>query len=114
MNHTHEIVPRWVLIGAAGFAFIAIVDLPYGYYRLLRWVTCCVAIASAIQLHRSCRIGWVWALSGLAVLFNPLIPFHFGRGTWMIFDGAAGCLFLAVFYLARKQREEANRAGENF
>ncbi len=103
-----QIVPTWVLIGAAGFAFVAIADIPYGYYRLLRWVTCGVAIASAIQLHRSSRTGWVWPLSGLAVLFNPIIPLHFDRETWRFFDGAAGCLFLVVFYLARKQKEEAN------
>jgi hypothetical protein len=54
-----QIVPTWVLLGAAGFAFVAILDIPYGYYRLLRWVTCAVAIASAIQLHRSSRLSWV-------------------------------------------------------
>jgi hypothetical protein len=106
-----QIVPTWVLLGAAAFAFVAMSDIPYGYYRLLRWVTCAVAIASAIQLHRSSHHSWVWALGGLAVLFNPIIPIHFERETWMIFDAVAGCLFLAVFFLARKTKEEeANKS----
>jgi len=110
MKHeSAQLVPTWVLLGASIFAFIAIADLPYGYYRLLRWTTCGVAIASAVQLYRMPRIGWVWALGILAVLFNPLIPLHFDRDTWKIFDGAAGCLFLSVFLLTRKHNEEANK-----
>ena len=106
-----QIVPTWVLLGAAGFAFVAILDIPYGYYRLLRWVTCAVAITSAIQLYRSSRLSWVWALGGLAVLFNPIMPIHFERETWMIFDAVAGCLFLAVLLLPRKTKEEeANKS----
>jgi hypothetical protein len=110
MDNNKQFLPSWVLIGAAGFAFLAIADIPYGYYQLLRWVTCGVAIASAIQLHRFALTGWVWALSGLAILFNPLIPFHFDRETWRIFDGAAGCLFLVVIHLTQKQKEEANKS----
>jgi hypothetical protein len=110
MNHeTAQIVPTWVLLGASIFAFVAIADLPYVYYRLLRWTTCGVSIASAMQLYRISRIGWVWALGTLAVLFNPLIPLYFERHTWKMLDGVAGCLFLAVFLLTRKHNEEANR-----
>lgn len=110
MKHeSTQIVPTWVLLGASIFAFIAIADLPYGYYRLVRWTTCGVAIAMAIQLYQTSHIGWVWALGILAVLFNPLIPLHFERGTWRVFDGAAGFIFLATYILTKKQKEEANK-----
>lgn len=109
-DQPRQILPTWVLLGASIFAFIAIADLSFGYYRLLRWTTCWVAIASAVQLYRMSRIGWVWALGILAVLFNALLPLHFERDTWKIFDGAAGCLFLAVFMLTRNHNEEANKS----
>jgi hypothetical protein len=104
MEQKGQIVPNWVLLGTAAFAFVAIADLPYGYYRLLRWVACAVAIASAIQLHRGQRQrqGWAWVLGGVALLFNPLVPVHFEKATWRIFDGAAGLVFLGVLYFARK------------
>ena len=105
MAHQKQLVPNWVLIGAAVFAFVAMADLPYGYYRLLRWVVCAVAIASAVQLHRSNRLGWVWVLGAVAVLFNPLVPVHFAKSTWRVFDGAAGVAFLGVLYIARKASE---------
>lgn len=109
-SESPQIVPAWVLLGASIFAFIAIADLSYGYYRLLRWTTCGVAIASMVQLYRMSRIGWVWTLGILALLFNPLLPLHFERDTWKFFDGAAGCLFLTVFMLTRKHNEEANKS----
>jgi hypothetical protein len=109
MEQNKQIVPNWVLLAAAVFAFVAMADLPYGYYRLLRWVACAVAIASAVQLQRSNRQGWIWVLGAVAVLFNPLVPVHFSKGTWRVFDGAAGIVFLGVFYLSRKDSERGGK-----
>ena len=102
MDQSNKIVPNWVLLVTAAFAFVAIADLPYGYYRLLRWVVCAVAIASAIQLHGVKRQGWAWVLGTVALLFNPLIPMHFEKATWRVFDGAAAVAFLGVFHIARR------------
>lgn len=101
MKNENQIVPNWALLATAAFAFVAIADLPFGYYRLLRWVVCAVAIASAIQLHGGKRQGWAWVLGAVALLFNPLVPVRFEKATWRVFDGAAGVTFLGVFYLAR-------------
>ena len=104
MEKENQIVPGWVLLATAVFAFVAMANLPYGYYRLLRWVVCAVAIASVIQLHRGQRPGWAWVLGAVAVLFNPLVPVPFGKETWRVFDCAAGVAFLGVLHLARKDR----------
>lgn len=106
MHQSKKIVPNWLLLATAAFAFIAIADIPYGYYRLLRWVVCAVAIASAIQLHGGKRQGWAWVLGAVALLFNPLVPVHFEKATWRIFDGVAGVAFLGVFYLGRKDTKQ--------
>lgn len=104
MSDPRQIVPTWVLIGAAALAFVAVVDLPYGYYRFLRWSTCAVAVGSAIQLHRTGRQGWAWALGAVAALFNPFVPVHFEKDTWRVLDAGAGIVLLAVLYLARKDK----------
>ena len=106
MDQSNKIVPNWVLLATAAFAFAAIADLPYGYYRLFRWVVCAVAIASAIQLHGEKRQGWAWVLSAVALLFNPLVPVHFEKATWRVFDGAAGAVFLVVLLTNRKKTDE--------
>jgi hypothetical protein len=104
MEKEKQIVPNWVLLATAVFAFVAMADLPYGYYRLLRWIVCAVAIASAVQLHRGQRQGLAWVLGAVALLFNPIIPVPLGKASWRVFDGAAGVAFLGVLYLARKDR----------
>ncbi len=108
MDRNNRIVPNWVLLATAIFAFVAIADLPYGYYRLLRWVVCAVAIASVIQLHRGQRQGWAWVLGAVAVLFNPLVPVHFDKATWRVFDGAAGVAFLGVLWrISGKEKRDS-------
>ena len=94
-----QIVPPWLLACVAAFCFAAIGDIPYEYYRLLRWTVCAVAISAALQfyLNRSfSRLGWIWVLGVAALIFNPVTPFHFPRETWRIIDAATGLLFLVV------------------
>lgn len=110
MEKEKQIVPNWVLMVTAVFAFVAMADIPYGYYRLLRWVVCAVAIASAIQLHRGQRQGYAWVLGLVAVLFNPLIPVHFAKDTWRALDGAAGFTFLGVLHLVQRDKKKHNDA----
>lgn len=101
-------IPKWIYIVAAIFCFLAIADLPYGFYRLVRWLTCGVAIASAMQWHAKERVGWVWIMALIAILFNPLMPFYFPKNIWMIFDAAVGACFIASYWQLRPLIEEAN------
>lgn len=101
MSNSNQFLPRWVLICAAVLCFVAMTDLPYGFYRLVRWVACGVAIASAIQMHGNKRIGWVWIFGIVALIFNPLFPFYFPKNTWVIFDAGAGACFLTAFWQTR-------------
>ena len=77
---------------------------PYGYYILLRWVVTGVAvfvwwIASELE-----RKGWSWVMIGIAILFNPLIPIHLDKETWIVIDFIIAALFLiSVFKI--KPRE---------
>lgn len=80
---------------AAGFAFYATAKHPYGFYMLTRWVvflTCCWGLFL-------CR-GRFWpsgapAYAVVGLVFNPLFPFHFTRGTWHNLDIAAAIILLA-------------------
>jgi hypothetical protein len=110
MLENKQILPHWVLIAVSLFCFIAVVELPYGFYKLLRWVVCGVAIASAVQLHLNHHMGWVWALGIVALIFNPLIPFYFPRDVWRVIDAAAGASFLVTLWISRKDEQEANKS----
>lgn len=110
MDANRTFLPQWVLALAALICFIAIADLPYGYYRLVRWVACGVAIAAAIQMHNCKQPGWVWGLGIVALIFNPLIPFYFPKGIWRALDAISGACFIGVLWRMRTIIQEANKS----
>ena len=61
---------------------IALLDLPYGYYVLLRLVVCGVCIYLAVDAAGNGKSEWAWLLGGCAVLYNPIIKFPLGREIW--------------------------------
>lgn len=78
--------------------FIAILDLPYGYYTLLRIVVTAVAgygIYTFVQ--KNIRIT-ILIFSGIAVIFNPLIPVHLEKETWQVINVVVGTFFLISLY----------------
>jgi len=83
-----------VVIAAAVLCFAAVADLPYGFYRLLRWVACSVGTILAVEAFRRGRISWAWGFGIVAVIFNPLIPFSFEKDVWRFLDAGAGVVFL--------------------
>jgi hypothetical protein len=80
--------------------FLALADLPYGYYTLLRILVCAVGAYGAYLAYSAGRHGWTWTFGAIAVLFNPIIPVYLGREVWAPIDVGVGIVFvtsLAVF-----------------
>lgn len=59
---------------------------PYGYYILLRWVSCGIFayIASRALEHK--KQGWVWVLGMTALVYNPIFRVHLNRELWSIIN----------------------------
>lgn len=96
-----RVIPIWVIWASAAFCFIAVLDLPYGFYLFLRWLVCGVAIAAAYEFHLVKKLSWVWGLGVLAVLFNPIFKVHFEKETWRVIDSLTGItLGIAGYYLS--------------
>jgi hypothetical protein len=82
----------------AGIAlFIAIAQMPYGYYQLLRWFICGVGAYGAYLSYEQKKMKWAWILGIIALVFNPLLKFYFTKETWVIIDLVAGILFCIFF-----------------
>ena len=93
-----------VAVIAAVMLLIALAKLPYGYYKLLRWVTCAAAVVVALSAHAWGKT-WVAVPFGLiALLFNPLIPIHLSREIWRPIDIGAAALFLVSTVIVRPRR----------
>ena len=74
--------------------FGAIVKWPYGYYILLRWITCITSILVAFQAFEK-NIDWAKVVFIIiAILFNPLVPIYLSRSTWIPLDIITAILFI--------------------
>lgn len=89
-----RLVPRWVVLCAVTLCFAAVADLPYGFYRLLRWIVCAVSIGLVVESYRRSQMTWVWIFGIVALVFNPFIRMTFEKDVWRILDVAAGISLL--------------------
>lgn len=63
---------------------------PYGFYQAIRWVICANLVWLAVHIYKE-HEDWYYPLLYviLAIIFNPIAPFHFDRGVWLVLDAAA-------------------------
>lgn len=84
-----------VWIGPIVCLAVALADMPYGYYQLLRIVIFCAAIYLAIVEKRDADNGWLWAFVACALVYNPLVKLALERDLWIIVNIGMIALFLA-------------------
>lgn len=87
MNNSRLII--WPAIIAIIFLLLALLDWPYGFYTLLKWIVTGVAVYYAYSIYEIIQKtnAWFWALVVIAVLNNPIAPIHLGdKGLWNIID----------------------------
>ena len=94
----------FLAIGAIAL-FIALADLPYGYYQLLRWAVCGIGAYSAYLAHEQKKKAWMWTLGIIALIFNPFFRFYFDKSTWQVINTIAGIVYIGgAFRVKQKQR----------
>jgi hypothetical protein len=98
---------RTLHLVSVGALLVATLDMPYGYYQLLRVGIC---IVSAFLAHRAFKedtsnLGWV--LAGTALAYNPVAPLALGRELWTIVNIATiGILVWSFAALVRQHSSE--------
>ena len=98
------LLPAAVWLVPAVMLLVALADLPYVFYTLLRWIVCGAFLCLAYQEHqlRGGASGWMVALAMMAILFNPLLPVHLTRDVWAPIN-AGSALGLVIHHLVRKR-----------
>ncbi|MBU1873615.1 hypothetical protein KJ688_07790 [bacterium] len=84
---------KTVRLIASALLFIAIFDLPYGYFIFLRIFICILACLSAYTASEYKNKTWVWIFGITAILFNPIIPIYLDKEIWTVLDILAAILF---------------------
>ena len=74
--------------------FGVIIEWPYGYYTMLRWITCIASILIAFKAFEK-NIDWAKVVFiVIAILFNPLAPIYLSRSIWIPLDIVTAILFI--------------------
>jgi hypothetical protein len=82
--------------------FIGTALLPYGYYQILRWIVCSMAIFNAYIAYRFEKALYIVIFGIIAILFNPIFIISFQKDVWQTVDIICGIVFVASILLLRK------------
>ena len=109
MNKRPHAIPSAI---AALVLLGALLPWPYGYYQLLRFITCGTAIYIAFKAWCWQKMWAVVVFGFMALLFNPLIPIHFSREAWQPIDVICAALFCYAAFVLRDPSGE-NKVEQN-
>lgn len=88
---------------------VALLDMPYGYYQVLRVVVFCVSVYLAYESSENGNAAWTWTLVGVAILYNPIFRMHLGAEVWTIINVISIGLFAAhMWHFYRRPSERRN------
>ena len=79
-------------------------DNPYGYYTILRWVSCGIFAYLAFQVFESAKQGWTWVLGITALVYNPIFRVHLNRELWSYINVFTIVIALVSIFAIRVER----------
>lgn len=76
----------------------ALLDNPYGYYQILKWIICGFTAYLAYLAYKNDETAWTWIFGIIAILFNPIAPIYLNREIWSVIDVAVVIIiFISLF-----------------
>jgi hypothetical protein len=79
-----------IKIGLAVLMFGCLLDMPYGYYQLVRFIALIGFAVLAYQANQQNRQTEMFIYGALALLFQPFFKIALGRELWNIVDVIVG------------------------
>jgi apolipoprotein N-acyltransferase len=94
INQNHP-KPLWAFLPAA-LLLLATGHMPGAYDQFVHIVVCGCALVILAQNHREHHALNVWGYCFIliAILFNPIVPFHLDRGMWFCMYAIAAPCFI--------------------
>lgn len=96
------ILERIVKILLAVLFFLCLLDMPYGFYQLVRFVALIGFSVLAYQSYENENKNLTIIYIGLAILFQPLIKISLGREIWNIVDVIVGIALIVSLFIRQK------------
>jgi energy-coupling factor transporter transmembrane protein EcfT len=93
-----------VKIVLAVLFFSCILDLPYGYFQLIRFIALVGFGVLAFQANQKGNNTEMLICIGLAILFQPFLKISLGRQLWNVVDVIVGIGLIASIFIKQKNR----------
>jgi len=95
---------KWICITSGIILLLAIPSgWAYDFYILLRWIIFITSLIVANGFYKSKLNNWMLVFGGIAFLFNPIVPVHLTKSSWVLIDFVAAVLFfLATLSIEQK------------
>jgi hypothetical protein len=93
---------RIIKIVLAALFFLCLLDMPYGFYQLVRFVALIGFSFLAYQSYENENKNLTIIYIGLAILFQPLIKISLGREIWNIVDVIVGIALIVSLFIKQK------------
>lgn len=95
---------RIIKIVLAALFFLCLLDMPYGFYQLVRFIALVGFSILAYQSYENENENKYLTIIyiGLAILFQPLIKISLGREIWNIVDVIIGIGLIVSLFIRRK------------
>jgi hypothetical protein len=97
---------KTLLLICAGLLFIGLVDLPIGFYTLLRIVVTIGSVAVVVTEFENGLSFWIITFGLIGILFNPLIPVYLNdKSAWMPIDIIGGIIFIIKSFTLKQNKK---------
>ena len=98
---------KTVKIGLAILLLLCLIDMPYGFYQMVRFLSLIGFGFLAFKANQEGRQAEALIYIALAILFQPLIKISLGRTLWNIVDLVVGIgLILDVFGVITNENKQ--------
>jgi uncharacterized membrane protein YccC len=95
---------KQIKIGLSIILLLCLLNMPYGYYQLVRFVSLIGFSVLAYNANQKKQQTEVLVFIALALLFQPFFKISFGRTLWNIIDALVAIgLIVSIFKSSNKK-----------
>lgn len=96
-------ISKWIKIVLAILLFVCVLQMPYGYYQLVRFLALVGFGILAFQANQDNNDMATIIFAALALLFQPFFKIALGRDIWNIVDVIVGIGLLVSLFNFKKE-----------
>lgn len=91
---------------------VCLLDMPYGYYQLVRFSAMVVFGVFAVSYYINEKSTWMYFYGFSALLFNPFLKVYLGRTMWNVVDVVVAIIII-VNIITEQRKSQIENDGNN-